>query len=355
MEMIKMLKTVFVLGSLTLVFALSAFGWTSRGQAGVNGPRSVVIEPVKDLGTVAKGETLNWTFTIKNTGNADLQIISAKPGCGCTVADFDKLIKPGGTGKVTLHVDTTAFSGPIAKSVTIETNDPIAPSSQVTVNAVVKAYVDASPAGFVRFNMLQGDVQTQSVVLYSFDDEPFQITKIEAPAGWVRASFLRIEKQEELIKNAGRAGQNQFRIDITVGGPEARVGPLADKVHIVTNSKHQPEYFVSISGVIRPPFRIEPISINFGEVTPTDTAATRVVLLRSNDLKAPERFVVTTAESSSQLVSASVRPSVNKGEYEVTLRITRDAKPGHIEGQIRIFTTDKVNPVVTVPFKGAIK
>ena len=64
-------------------------------------PRLTIVEPVKDYGTIAKGEKLDWSFLVKNTGDSDLQIIAAKPGCGCTVADFDKVIKPGETGKVT--------------------------------------------------------------------------------------------------------------------------------------------------------------------------------------------------------------------------------------------------------------
>jgi len=348
-----MTKTALVLTSLVLLSG-SASGATSRVQTSVSGPRAVVVDPVKDLGTVGKGETLNWSFTIRNTGNADLQIISAKPGCGCTVADFDKVIKPGDTGKVTLHVDTTAFSGPIAKSVAIESNDPNNSTTQVTIKAVVKAYVDASPAGFVRFNMLLGDTQTQSVVLYSAEEEEFQITKIEASADWVTVAFRKMEKREELIPNVGRPGQNQYRVDITAG-PAAKIGALAERVRILTTSKHQPEYQVSISGVIRPAYRVDPAGVNFGEVTPAETAATRAVLLRSNDLKTPDRFVVTKAESSSPLVVANVRLGVNKGEYEVTLQIARDAKPGQFEGQIRIFTNDTVTPVVTVPFKGTIR
>ena len=78
-------------------------------------PHLTIVQPVKDYGTVPKGEKLEWTFEIKNTGSSDLQILAAKPGCGCTVADFDKVIKPGQSGKVTAHVDTTNFSGPISK------------------------------------------------------------------------------------------------------------------------------------------------------------------------------------------------------------------------------------------------
>jgi hypothetical protein len=326
-------------------------------------PRLTIVEPVKDYGTIAKGEKLDWSFLVKNTGDSDLQIIAAKPGCGCTVADFDKVIKPGETGKVTAHVDTTAFAGPIAKTVTLETNDPTTPTSQLTIHAVVKPYVEAFPAGFVRFNLLQGDADTQSVMLYSEEDEPFQVTKVELPIDpttnepvkWVKTTFEKVAEADK-APNVGRPGQDQYKVNITVGGPEARVGALADKVHIFTNSKHQPEYLVSISGVVRPTFRVEPSMLNFGEVTPNDVSATRMVMLHSNNLKAPESFVVSKAESSvPAMVTTSVKPGANKGEYEVTLQIAKDAKPGDVDGAVTIYTNDKVNPVVTIPMKATIK
>lgn len=324
-------------------------------------PRLTIVEPVKDYGTIPKGEKLDWSFVVKNTGDADLQIIAAKPGCGCTVADFDKVIKPGETGKVTAHVDTTAFAGPIAKSVTLETNDPTTPTSQLTIHAIVKPYVEAYPAGFVRFNLLQGDADSQVVTIYSEEDDPFQITNIETPApepgkdSWIKASFEKITNEGDLAPNVGRPGQNQYKVKITVGGPDARVGPLAEKIRIVTNSKHQPDYLVSIAGVIRPPFRVEPSALNFGEVTPADATATRMVILHSNNLKTPESFVVSKAESSSSAIVTSVKPTANKGEYEVDLQIAKDAKPGDLDGTVKIFTNDKVIPVVTVPMKATIK
>src|SRR5258708_1729820 len=207
-------------------------------------PRLTIVEPVKDYGTVPKGDKLDWAFVVKNTGDADLQIISAKPGCGCTVADFDKVIKPGQTGKVTAHVDTTAFAGPIAKSVTIETNDPASLTAQLTIHAIVKPYVEAFPAGFVRYNLLQGDASSETVTLYSEEDEPFQITKIETPAEWIKAEYKKVEDPSQIVPNVGKPGQVQYKLSITVGGPDAKIGPIADKIHIITNSKHQPDYYV---------------------------------------------------------------------------------------------------------------
>jgi hypothetical protein len=326
-------------------------------------PRLTIVEPVKDYGTIAKGEKLDWAFLVKNTGDSDLQIIAAKPGCGCTVADFDKVIKPGETGKVTAHVDTAAFAGPIAKTVTLETNDPTTPTSQLTIHAVVKPYVEAFPAGFVRFNLLQGDADTQSVMLYSEEDDPFQVTKVELPIDpatnepvkWVKVTYDKVAEADK-APNVGRPGQDQYKVNITVGGADARVGALAEKVHILTNSKHQPEYPISVTGVIRPTLRVEPSILNFGEVTPNDVAATRMVMLHSNNLKSPESFIVSKAETSvPALVTASVKPSANKGEYEVTLQIAKDAKPGDVDGAVTIYTNDKINPIITVPMKATIK
>ena len=319
-------------------------------------PRLTIVEPVKDYGTIPKGDKLEWAFLVKNTGDADLQIIAAKPGCGCTVTDFDKVVKPGATGKVTAHVDTTNFAGPIAKSVTLETNDPNTPTAQLTIHAIVKPYVEAYPAGFTRFNILQGDADTQTVTLYSEEDDPFEIKNIEVPGDWVKATFSKITNKEDLAPNVGKPGQNQYKVNITVGGPDAKIGPLADKIHIFTNSKHQPEYSVSISGVVRPTLRVEPAGgVNFGEVAPTDSAATRSILVHTNDMKTPESFTVTKAESSIPTVMTSIKPGANKGDYEVTLQLAKDSKPGNIDGTVRIYTSDKINPVVTVPIKGTVK
>jgi len=318
-------------------------------------PRLTIIEPVKDYGTVPKGDKLEWAFVVKNTGDADLQIIAAKPGCGCTVADFDKVVKPGESGKVTAHIDTTAFAGPIAKTVTLETNDPSTPTAQLTIHAIVKPYVEAYPAGFVRFNLLQGESDSQGVTLYSEEDEPFQIVKVEAPVDWIKVDYKKIDDPSQAAPNVGKAGQAQYKLNVTVGGPDAKVGPIAEKVHIVTNSKHQPDYMVSVSGVVRPTYRVDPANgVNFGEVAPPDTA-TRAVMLHSNNLKAPDSFVVTKAESSTPSVTTSIKQTANKGEYEVTLQIAKDAKPGDVDGTVKIFTSDKVNPVVTVPVRATVK
>lgn len=345
--------------SMTLALALTltapfAVAQDKKATDTTKAPRLTLVEPLKDFGTVPKGEKIDWSFEIKNTGAADLEILAAKPACGCTVADFDKVIKPGQTGKVTAHVDTTNFAGPISKAVTLETNDPNTPNAQVTISAVVKPYVEAYPVGYVRFNMLQGDVEKQSVTIYTEEDAPFEILKVESPQEWIKVDTQKLEAAN-LVPAVGRKGANQYRLDVTVGGPEAKVGPLAEKIKITTNSKHQPEYFVSLSGVVRPPFRVEPTGVNFGEVAPSDSAATRTISIRSNNLKAPGAFAVTKVESGVAGVTANVAPTDKPGEFSVTLQVAKDAKPGAVDGNVTVYTNDTAKPTVVIPVKGTIK
>ena len=78
-------------------------------------PKAVAVEPIKDAGSVAKGEKLSQDFAIRNDGTATLEITDVRAACGCTVASYDKTIAPGKAGAVHVVVDTVTFkwrSGP---------------------------------------------------------------------------------------------------------------------------------------------------------------------------------------------------------------------------------------------------
>lgn len=319
-------------------------------QQSAAAPRLTLVEPLKDFGTVPKGTMLDWSFQVKNTGNADLQILSAQPTCGCTVAEFDRVIKPGDTGRVVAHVDTTQFTGPIQKAVDLRTNDPSAPTAQLTINANVKPYVQLHPNGFVRFSLLQGESQTQTVRIYSEEEEPFEIVSVQSPVDWIHADVVELTGENRLA--LGREGQKQYGINITLD-EAAQVGPLAQKIEIQTTSKYQPFLQVSVSGVVRPGFAVNPTIVNFGDAAPGSPEASRTVVLASNDRNNPAGFQVTKVESASSAFSATLRPTDTPGQYEVTVSLAPSAS-GTLDSNVKIYTNSKSNPVVTVPVRGNV-
>ncbi|MCB9377956.1 MAG: DUF1573 domain-containing protein, partial [Holophagales bacterium] len=95
-------------------------------------PRLFVAEPIHDAGSVSKGEKVAVDFILENQGDAALEITDAHPSCGCTVASFDKSIAPGGKGKIHAELDTADFQGPLAKTITVLSNDPTNPKLALT-------------------------------------------------------------------------------------------------------------------------------------------------------------------------------------------------------------------------------
>ncbi len=352
---VSLLAAVFVL---TLSAAAIA-----QEAAPAGGPRLTLVDPLKDFGTVARGAKIEWDFTIRNTGDKPLEILSVQPTCGCTVAEFDKVIQPGSTGKVHAVVDTTQFSGPITKGITVTSNDATQPAAQLTMRAIVKPYVDMYPAGFMRFMLLEGDTATQSSVLYSEEEKPFEIVDIVAPVTTlpdgtklepVKVTYTKLEKPEERVEG-GRKGQNQYKITVTYSGLEQKLGPIAEKIKIITNSEHQAEYALNLSGLVRPGYLVNPGVLNFGEIAASDAAAVRTIAVRTNRTDKADQFKVTKVESSNAAVTAEAKPAATPGTYEVTVKVNQGAKAGAIDGDVKIYTTDPSRPVYTLPLSGSIK
>lgn len=82
------------------------------------------IDSLKNVGTVQFGETVSIPFKFKNTGSYPLMILSAEPGCGCTVTDFPKqAIAPGEEGTITAAFDSNkGHEGEFRKNINVSTN-----------------------------------------------------------------------------------------------------------------------------------------------------------------------------------------------------------------------------------------
>ena len=309
-------------------------------------PKLVVVEDKKDLGTIAKGEPMKHTFVLKNAGTADLQIADVKPSCGCTVSEYDKAIKPGGEGKITLTVDTKNFQGATSKTALVLTNDPAMPQATLYVMAFVKPYVDVLPYGFFRIQALTGETATSELILAS-DEPTFAPTKVEAPYKFLKASLAEVPEKERV---AGK-GARQYKLGLT-SPADAPEGLLSGYVKLQTGVPKQPELEISVSGYIKPTVTITPATINFGNFDPKGEAVRRNVMLINNNPQR-ENFAVTKAETSVSGISAAIVP-VDKGRIRVDLSVDEKIKKGVFEGELKIQTNDTAKSNVSIPIRGVI-
>lgn len=103
-----------------------------------NAPRIEMPIQNFDFGEVMEGDVIEKDFEFNNIGKSDLIIRKIKASCGCTTVEpADKIVKPGKSSSVKASVKTSGFTGRIAKTITIITNDPVNPSVVIRMTATV--------------------------------------------------------------------------------------------------------------------------------------------------------------------------------------------------------------------------
>jgi len=342
----------FALAALAVAAAMHAQATAPKGKTAdtkqaakpVAAPRIEINPETKDVGTVAKGQIIDATFVIKNTGGSDLIITDARPGCGCTVASFDKTVKAGEEGKVVSHVDTKTFSGPIAKSILLVSNDPDRPQINLFIKAVVKPFVDVLPNPYVRFSVIKGDSDSQNVILLS-DEKGFKPTVTETAQPYVKAEIAPAGEKDKIPGHTG----DQFRVKLTVTG-DAPEGLLNAPVHIATGVAQQPTVEIPVAGIVRARVQVTPVLVNFGNFTAGKDPITRNIIVTNNKPTVPVK--ITKAEVSIAGFLTDIVPTQEGVSYTVVVKPSDKVKKGPVDGVVKLFTTDKEKAIIELPLKG---
>jgi hypothetical protein len=99
-----------------------------------------------DFDKVTSTEPQSHVFVVANVGNAPLEIIDVKPGCGCTTAgEWDRRIAPGMTGVIPVVFNPSKFIGRIVKVVTVTSNDPETPVQKLLIQGEIVRPVEGQP------------------------------------------------------------------------------------------------------------------------------------------------------------------------------------------------------------------
>ena len=113
-----LLFLLLLLSSFAFTFAQTTEKTTEEGEKVEKGI-FMWSEETYDFGDIDQGAPATHRFTFRNVGKGDLTIYQAKPGCGCTVANWSKEpIPPGGEGFVEAKYNS-ARGGHFNKGITV--------------------------------------------------------------------------------------------------------------------------------------------------------------------------------------------------------------------------------------------
>jgi hypothetical protein len=322
----------------------------AAAQKAPEGPQPVIDIPnkIQDFGMVAKGEKIRATFEVRNTGKAPLEVTQVRPTCGCTVANFDRTIAPGATGKVMAEVDTTGFSGPISKAVLVFSNDPATPQVNLVIKAEVRAFIEVLPRPLVIFrNVLQGEPATEKLVLVSADGSDFKIEGAEASGGPYQLAYKELGEKERVPEHKG--SQWELTVTVPANAPE---GMLNQKIIVKTTAAKAPEVTINVTGAVRPVVQVIPPQVNFGTV--------------GGDALVGQNFLVVNNRQGVELQLSDIKvdnpnfsteliPLQAGQRYQVAVSLKAGAPKGTQKATVSITTTDPMRKLLEVPVQAVVQ
>jgi hypothetical protein len=204
---------------------MAAGGAAFAEEAAKAGPKLVCAEPVFDFGTVENKESVENVFTIENKGTAPLLIAGAKSYCGCTVASISETnVAPGGTSKVTVKLSLAGRYGLQDKKVSVESNDPAAPSLMLSMRGTVFTPVEVTPERVAFSPVPPGTVSTSEVVLAAAGTNAFKVLQVKSFSPSFLAELAPVEegKKYKIVVRTALAdprGYAQGQIAVTTDHP----------------------------------------------------------------------------------------------------------------------------------------
>ena len=135
------MRKILIFVVLLITFILGA---CTSGQ-----PSIAVEESSLDLGNVVNGDIVSRDLTVRNRGEADLEIDSIITSCTCTQATVNPMTIPAGQSGI-LHIEFDSgfhgpdLAGPLIRQVFIRSNDPQTPELQVELSVYVEANIASS-------------------------------------------------------------------------------------------------------------------------------------------------------------------------------------------------------------------
>lgn len=342
------LRTTAILASLaaTLSLAMPAVADASEAEKGAASPKLAVDQAVVDLGEVVKGQKVIHEFIIRNEGSVPLEIEDVRSSCGCTVAEFDRVVPPGGRGTIRAELNSLSLNGPGSTYIKVDSNDPENPLTALELKFNVVSLIRAFP-GYARWLMTQGEKEgTIGQTIWATVGADLRVVKVEPPVPHISASFRPATEEERQEDVDGP----QWRVELTLDN-QAPVGAITGEVMVHLDHPQQKVLPIPISGFVRPTVFVEPQTGDFGTLHLKETK--RAVYNFRNF--ATEPIAVTGAEPSVEGLEAEVETVEIGRRYRVILKFDPASMPeGPFQGKLVIRTDSPKVPAYEIDLKGTL-
>jgi hypothetical protein len=256
------------------------------------------------------------------------------------VARFDRVIPPGGEGKVLLEINTDRLEGKSTKGVRVTSNDPGWPEVNLQLSFTVKRMLQISPKSRIFIPIKKGEPWTREFKVTSSEGKPFKIISVTSSHKYLSADFKPVggEPDEAMTYIV----EVEASRDIPVGRFTATVEVKTD---LYKDLKETIWIFGKVKGSIS--YRPEQISlrpnhrINEGQVSRT------IHLIESDG----QGFKIEGVETNHKDIIFKIVPVEEGRSYVLVLIWTGKECKKEINGGVIISTNNNDMPQITIPYR----
>ena len=190
------------------------------------------------LDTLYRGEIVERTVTLKNTGNLPLIIQSVKASCGCTGTLVSRdSIPPGGSGTIVITFNSKNFVGRVQKKVTVYSNAQNSRATVIDFTATVVQEIVLEPVQFWFKDADVGKANTATIALRNEGTDDLTLKGYTTRLEGFTLQFPThpLSPGEEI----------QLVAEYT---PKEAASVIAEAVFLQTSSSRQSELYIPIFG-----------------------------------------------------------------------------------------------------------
>lgn len=306
----------------------------------VSAPTLVVDQLELDAGQVARGDTARFVFTLRNTGDAPLQL-QAKPNCNCVVPRLDSSLAPGASGKIEAEMHTSGLRGAVTRLIEVTSNDPDRPVVHLRLSAQVKSALEVLPTEAPLIGLKGTGPTSHELQIRITGKEPIEITQATCGAPYAAVRLEPIPPQP----GGGRA----YRLTLTIQ-PEAPEGRSSFLLTVTTNSQKEPNLSLNVTcdkGIV-----VTPPSIYLGVVRTSPSApVTQIVTLQ----KRAASFRVQKVSCADSKLEVSHEPGKDGSEHRLKLTYRGGWAAGNVRTTVVVETDDTTRPRIEIPVLAAVQ
>lgn len=234
-------------------FPASVVSTVFLGAAVLAAPSLFVETTEIDLGTIRKGETARVEFVLENRGDEELEILSAEPGCGCTLATWDRTIAAGETGKITAELSTENLIGDVGKGIAVKTNDPRRPLVMLVINAEIFQAVRILPEDRVVLrNYRDGGVSQRLLRREMSARGDLDVSELRSSVPWIEARARPLRDKEPHNDFVPRGFPGDWVVELALTA-EAPYGQGRQTVELATGLPGQETATIHVFADVQPP------------------------------------------------------------------------------------------------------